>query len=143
MASMKAKKGNPFERLVAYNLMLLGFNVDRIDDNTKGIDLIAENKDTILYVIECKFHKSFSWNEIEKVLMKTKQTARESFPVSHMPIFIFKGNQQPLLVAYQDTLHSKLYICTFHTFFSMKEGEKIQQIPKGFKIWKEIRKKEK
>lgn len=142
MASMKAKKGNPFERLVAYNLMLLGFDVNRIDDNTKGIDLIANSLKTGLFIIECKFHKSFSWNEIEKIFMKTCHTAKESFPLkSHMPIFIFKCNQQPILVMYRDIIHHKLHICTFHTFFNMKEDEKIQQIPKGFKIWKEIGKR--
>ena len=51
MASWKAKKGNPFERLIAYNLMLLGYDVNRIDDNTKGIDLLANKLNTGLFVI--------------------------------------------------------------------------------------------
>ena len=137
MASWKAKKGNPFERLVAYNLMLLGYNVDRINDNTKGIDLLADSIKTGMYVIECKFHKSFSWNEIEKIFMKTEKTASASFSDKrYMPIFIFKSNQQPILVAYKDVIHHKLHICTFHTFFQMEEGQKIVKIPKGYKIWK-------
>jgi len=141
MASWKAKKGNPFERLVAYNLMLLNFNVDRIDDNTKGIDLLADSLKTGLYIIECKFHKSFSWNEIEKVYLKTQQTANKSFPNrSFFPIFIFKSNQQPILVAYKDVIHHKLHVTTFHTFFQMKEDQKIQQIPKGYKVWQQNKK---
>ena len=139
MASWKAKKGNPFERLIAYNLMLLGNDVNRIDDNTEGIDLLADKINTGLFVIECKFHKSFSWNEIEKVFNKTTQTAACSFPNKYyVPIFIFKSNQQPILVAYKDVIHHKLHVTTFHTFFHMKDDQKIQQIPKGYKVWKAL-----
>jgi len=139
MPSWKAKKGNPFERLIAYNLTLLGYNVNRIDDNTEGIDLLADKPATGLFIIECKFHKSFSWNEMEKVFNTTEEAAARSFSNTHYsPIFIFKSNRQPILVAHKDVIHRKIHVTTFHTFFHMKDDQKIQQIPKGYKVWKSL-----
>ena len=138
MTSIKARKGNPFERLIAYNLKLLNFEVNRIDDNTKGIDLIAKNFiDT--FVIECKFHKKFSWNQIQKIFDKTAKETEIKFtePNDYIPIFIFKSNQQPILVMYYNEEEEGLHICTFQTFFGLKEDYEIKKIPKGYKIWKD------
>ena len=43
MSTIKARKGNPFERLIAYQFMLMGYTVLRIDDNTKGIDILESH----------------------------------------------------------------------------------------------------
>jgi Holliday junction resolvase len=139
LASWKAKKGNPFEKLIAYNLMLLGYDVQRIDDNTKGIDLIAKIENNT-FIIECKFHKKFSWNDIEKILNKTNKETIIKFPKEtdneyFIPIFVFKSNQQPILVAYHDGQYH-MRICTFHTFFNINYNQKIERIPKGYKVWK-------
>jgi len=137
MASIKARKGNPFERLVAYNLRLLNFDVDRIDDNTKGIDIIAKNP-LVTYVIECKFHKRFSWNEIKKIFEKTKKETELKFGNSFfiIPIFVFKSNQQPILVAFEYEDDSNMYVCTFQAFFGLSKDWQIKKIPKGYKVWK-------
>lgn len=134
---MKAKKGNPFEKLIAYNLKLIGYEVQRIDDNTKGIDLIAKNG-TKTCVIECKFHKRFSWNEIEKILDKTVKETNIKFGniKDFLPIFIFKGNQQPVLVACKG-VDQRMTIYTFQSWFYMGADKKIEKIPKGYKVWKD------
>ena len=131
---MKAKKGNPFERLVAYNLIQCSFHVDRLDDNTKGIDLIATNR--MKLVIECKHHKGFSYNQLEKIFVKTEESASELLKQPnqispYIPMFIFKSNNQPILVMYRT--YSGINIMKFEDYFETK----VQQIPKGYKVWKE------
>jgi len=143
MASMKAKKGNPFEKLIAYNLMLLDYEVQRIDDNTKGIDLIATYSDGTAYTIECKFHKGFSWNKLEKIFEKTVKEAHQKLPES-IPLFIFKANQQPVLVMYGNyNIYGKctFIVSKFEDYFCKEIGGvshnfKIVTIPKGYKVWK-------
>lgn len=134
MASMKAKKGNPAERLIAYNLMLCGYKVTRLDDNTAGIDLIAVNEEDYgTYTIEVKFHQKFSWNEINKILNKTIETTAEKFSNDyyHKPLFVFKSNRQPWLVAYM--VGKGMIIITFEKLFE----HQIVPIPKGYKVWKD------
>jgi hypothetical protein len=136
---MKAKKGNPFERKVAYNLLCKGYKVERLDDNTKGIDLIIRNSDVnsdmIIKptVIECKFHKKFSWNEVVKIYEKTKKTAEKYLPNSY-PVVVFKSNQQPPLIMY--TVTNYYIVQEFTAYF----GCKFDNIPKGYKVWKEDKK---
>ena len=136
MASIKAKKGNPFEYDTAYSLQEAGFTVNRIDDNTKGIDLIASRLSDdpyYEYYIECKFHKGFSWNKIIKIFEKTKTTVLDlglfEQGVEAIPLFIFKANQQPVLVAFE--WDDKLRIEEFKTFFKHPWSKR----PKGYKIW--------
>ena len=132
MASMKSKKGNPAERLIAYNLMQRGLTVTRLDDNTAGIDLKAEMENRTFY-IEVKFHQKFSWNEIVKVFKKTGDaTYKIGHPLLNMPLFVFKSNRQPWLVMFTNEAAQTL-IMTYEDFFEMK----IQSIPKGYKVWKE------
>jgi len=50
--------------------------------------------DTKKIVIECKCHKGFSWNELEKYYLKLK----EKRPEGYLPIIVFKSNRQPVLV---------------------------------------------
>ena len=138
--SIKARKGNGAERLIAYNLMLAGYEVTRLDDNTAGIDLIAfKTKGTlggISWYIEVKFHQKFSWNEIRKIHKKTATTTKEINKGGYgaCPIFVFKSNRQPWLVAYVNDW-DELQIKEFVHFFNMKFP--IQSIPKGYKVWKD------
>lgn len=131
MTSWKAKKGNPFERKIAYNLMLSNYKVERLDDNTKGIDLVAQSKDLLTYphAIECKFHKAFSWNEIVKIYEKTKITTFTHLK-DYVPIVVFKSNQQPPLVMYK--VGEAYFVQEFTTYFNCE----FNNIPKGYKVWK-------
>lgn len=126
MASIKAKKGNPFERLIAYNLQINGYLVERIDDNTAGVDLVARKADETYYV-ECKHHKGFSWNELKKYYVKTEKRAIEDMTI---PLLVFRGNNQPILVMHETgDVH---VVEEWSSFF----GKRIITIPKGFKVWK-------
>ncbi len=132
MASIKAKKGNPFERRVAYNLMQANYKVERLDDNTKGIDLIAKDSDesVLPYAIECKFHKKFSWNELVKIYIKTEKTS-EKHLLNHHSIVVLKANQQPPLVMYKVSL--TYFVQEFTSYFNCQ----FVDIPKGYKVWKQ------
>lgn len=44
--------------------------------------------------IECKKHKGFSWNELEKLYWKLHENA----PLGYKRFLIFQGNRQPCLV---------------------------------------------
>lgn len=131
--SIKARKGNGAERLIAYNLMLAGYEVTRLDDNTAGIDLKAVMEFSTFY-IEVKFHQKFSYNEIKKICHKTRLTLKKlgMDSIYSYPIFAFKSNRQPWLVASLDNWN-KVNIQEFEHFFNCK----IQPIPKGYKVWKE------
>ena len=128
MASMKAKKGNPFERAVAYNLQLYNFEVTRIDDNTAGVDLVAKINDYVIY-IECKHHKGFSWNQLAKFYWKTHKMAMKEFTE---PLLVFKANNQPVCVMAQDL--DGLMVTTWESHFG---GKSWKNVPKGYKVWKE------
>lgn len=129
MASMKSKKGSPFERDVAYSLKESGFNVEVLGDNTKGIDIIASDREKTYY-IECKFHKGFSWNELMKVYEKTRKTTR-LIGMDIVPIVVFKANRQPPLVMVED--HYVITVMEFNSYF---KGCYWNKRPKGYKLWK-------
>lgn len=128
MTSMKAKKGNPFEYDTAYSLQSK-YTVTRIDDNTKGVDLIATNN-LRTYAIECKFHQSFSWNSIEKIFLKTEEFIKNKLPITTKPLFIFKSNLQPVLVAHRNQF-GFISITKFDDYFNLTWSKR----PKGYKIW--------
>jgi len=130
MTSIKAKKGTPFEKLVAYNLQRAGYKVIRPDDNTAGIDLIATSGEAVLY-IECKHHKGFSWNELHRIFMKTKSHCAEDIAY---PLVVFRANRQPITVMglNNDVFYSIPVITTFENWFGLKP----EKLPKGYKVWK-------
>lgn len=129
MSSIKARKGNPFEKLVAYNLQQIGFEVTRIDDNTAGVDLVASDV-TFKYYIECKHHKAFSWNELAKIFYKTQEYAYKD---KQEPLLVFRANRQPVCIMYYDIDYDRLQVCTFEDFF---QPHTWVTVPKGVKIWK-------
>ena len=132
MATMKAKKGNPFEREIAYNLMQAGYTVNRIDDNTEGIDLLVESKNENKFVIECKFHKGFSWNQIYNIWWKSYHSAKKKGLTEHRIAFVFKANRQPPLVMMADA-REVFYVAKFVDVFNCQ----YLPIPKGYKVWKD------
>jgi Holliday junction resolvase len=129
MATMKAKKGNPFEKLVAFNLKTIGYKVLRPDNNIKGIDLIFTNSDYIQHAVECKRHKGFTWNQLVKYFKKTLEQADKQ-GIKHS-LLIFKGNNQPVLVMIKT--EEKLMVTEFEYFFGSKW---INKVPKGLGIHK-------
>ena len=132
MASMKSKKGNPFERAVAYNLQLNKREVTRIDDNTAGVDLVAKlGRQYVLY-IECKHHKGFSWNQLAKFYWKTHKIAEEE---GAFAVLAFKANNQPVCVMVIDdiTCGDGTMVTTWDNYFPIPW----ENIPKGYKVWKD------
>jgi Holliday junction resolvase len=130
MASMKAKKGNPFERLVAYNLSKIGV-ISRPDSNIKGVDIIATTRYQT-YAIECKFHKVFSWNKLLKIYEKTKETVDKSGE-DMIPLLVFKPNQQPVMIFYYNTYYSSFMIMPLENYFGIEWESKIPQSHYTFK----------
>ena len=133
MASMKAKKGNPFERLVAYNLQELGYEVNRIDDNTAGVDLIAKD-DYFTYYIECKHHKGFTWNALTKIFHKTDEIALEAGVDG---LLIFRANNQPVCIMYYNRHYERIEVTTFTQYFRqfLRTEPEWKTPPKGYKVW--------
>src|SRR3990167_8186723 len=54
--------------------------------------------------VECKKHKGFSWNELEKYFLKLEKRIQankdENDTGVYIPYLIFQGNHQPCLVMY-------------------------------------------
>lgn len=129
MASMKAKKGNPFQYDTAYSLIRSGYVVKYDDLNLPGLDLRVYNKQGALtYYVECKHHKKFSWNELVKYFNKTAKLAKEEGAV---PMLIFRANHQPVLIMVErDGIKTVL---EYNDYFA----EPWSKRPKGYKLWKE------
>ncbi len=66
--------------------------------------------------IECKCHKGFSWNELEKYFLKLK----EKTPEGYQSVLVFKYNRQPCLAMYQLPFTDHLAIKTFEQAFDCK-----------------------
>lgn len=126
--SKETKKGFAFERDTAYSLLQGGHDVERTGDNTAGVDLVSIEDTDIFYYIECKFHKTFTWNELVKIFNKTEQYC-ETFEEKE-PVVIYKTNLQPVLVMHRNN-RFKLTINTFNDFF----GFEWKKRPKGYKLW--------
>ena len=130
MASMKAKKGNPFEYDTAYSLQKGGYSAERIDDNSKGIDIIATSPRLFKYYIECKRHKAFGWNQLVAMFKKTEEIAKKNDP-SACPLLVFKANLQPTLVMYRAL--DSYSVVPFDYYFPFEWNKR----EKGYKLWRE------
>jgi len=130
MVSNKARKGNPFEYDTAYSLQQI-YTVERTNDNTKGIDIIAKNNKEIFY-IECKNRQKLSWTAINKIFQKTLKTMisltkkEAEDKRKKTALVIFKSNFQPTLV------FNGNIITTFENYFNHSWSKK----PKGYKLWR-------
>ena len=130
MASIKAKKGNPFEYNTQYSLLEGNYPCVRMDDNSEGIDLYIDYENGKQF-IECKRHKGFTWNELVKTYEKTKKTVDGPETV----YLIFKGNRQPTLVFYRHFYrHDEVGHYTVKLFEEVF-GCEWKKRPKGWKIY--------
>ncbi len=142
MATMKAKKGNPFEYNVMYSLLegAINYTVYRPDTNYKGVDLIADDEIT-MYFIECK-NRNLRWNELKKLLDENMASVKKLaiklnvslFP--HKYAIVFKPKHFEPMVAYYHYLQgddeNKLHlrVVSFEEYF----GVKYQTRPKGHNL---------
>jgi len=104
-------KGSQFELDVAYNLSKVDTDVRRLYGEGQVLQYDIESKN---YVVECKFHKSISWNEAMKYFLKLKEKTKNK---NKIPLLIFKSNRQPVLVMFE--LHH-IFVVKFEDFFHIK-----------------------
>lgn len=131
--SLKSRKGNRFEYDTAYSLKEAGYIVDRIDDNTKGTDLIVKGRvngspSERKYFVECKNRQELSWNKLWKIYTKTSEIAKLHDAI---PIVVFKSNFQPTLVMARVAGYGFI-ITQFYDIFRTTWKKR----PKGYKLWK-------
>ena len=91
-------KGNQFEYEVEFNLRPMYENIFLTKERgfVRQYDLCD---DTAKLIVECKFHRSISWNEAEKIFKKLIDKSPEGFT----KYLIYKTNRQPVLVMYDET----------------------------------------
>ena len=76
-------------------------------------------------VIECKKHKGFSWNELEKYFLKLEERFKankdENDNGIYTPYLIFQGNHQPCLVMANEGFATipTLLVKTFESWFGI------------------------
>jgi hypothetical protein len=87
-------KGRMFERAVEASLktILPGTYMTHEKGYVQQYDIQCD--EGILFVAECKRHKSISWNQAVKWFEKLEEVA----PQDYIKYLIFKSNQQPVLV---------------------------------------------
>jgi hypothetical protein len=129
MASIKAKKGNPFERDVEASLRQVYPDARR----THEIGYILEYdviSDIGKIAVECKRIRGVSWNRLVKFYNKLNSVA----PVGYACYVIFQCNHQPCLVFYTEIIkptHAPLgYACyTIKRFQDVFGVQFIKHIP--------------
>jgi len=86
-------KGNSFENATFRNLKKVfpDIQLTKHLGFVKQYDLVSEERNL---AIECKFHKSLSWNEMVKIWCKLSDKASKYEDW----LLIFKTNRQPVLV---------------------------------------------
>jgi len=67
-------------------------------------------------VVECKKHKSISWNQAKKWFKKLEEVT----PENYQPYLIFQSNQQPVLVMYKSIIDEELCVQEFIEFFGIQ-----------------------
>ena len=76
-------------------------------------DLISKKHNI---AIECKFHKSLSWNKCVKFFTKLEDKAK----VFKKHYLIFKSNRQPVLVMYRYYKDKSVRVCSFEDYFGVQ-----------------------
>ncbi|MCM8827590.1 MAG: hypothetical protein NC904_08780 [Candidatus Omnitrophica bacterium] len=133
MATMKSKKGNPFEYDTMYNFIDERYDIIRPDTNIKGIDIIIYDKDNLKYLlIECK-NRNLSWNELKNIYddnMSNVIKFTSSNGIKKYDYYIiFKPKRTEVLVFYCIDKIQR-YLSTFRNTF---KKEFIKR-PKGFSV---------
>jgi hypothetical protein len=92
LSSSRRDKGNKFEYDTEYSLKSVYPDIRALEKRgyARGYDLISEQSSV---VIECKFHKTITWNELVKYYELTRERA-----TGMKVLVVFKTNQQPVLV---------------------------------------------
>jgi hypothetical protein len=105
-------RGNQFEYRVEYNLKKI------YGDSVKLLEKRGFAKEYDIEIgsiaIECKFHKSMSWNEMKKIWEKLKKVT--SNHTKHL--LIFKTNRQPVLI------YNGVNCCEWYDYFSIQWEDK-------------------
>jgi hypothetical protein len=110
--SMKAK-GSAFEMDCAYSLKNKFPSIRRIGQ--EGFQL-QYDLECDYYVYECKRLKSLSWNQAVKFFIKLLKVK----PKGKMDCYLlFKSNQQPCLVMYQDYDTGLFLVTEFEDYFGV------------------------
>ena len=114
MVSMKAKKGNPYERDCEASLRQTFPDAHRTHETGYILqyDIISPNSQTCY---ECKRLKGISWNQLEQFYKKLKQAAPEGYKC----YVLFKSNHQPALVFQVDEMFACYCIKTFTETFGV------------------------
>jgi hypothetical protein len=81
-------------------------------------DLVSNNSKI---AIECKFHRSMTWNECVKLFNKLESKA----PKGYNCFLIFKTNRQPVLVMYK--ISGKIYCISFEDLYGIKYKERCKK----------------
>ena len=115
-------KGNTFEYECEFNLKHKYQDIRAVEKRgfVMGYDLISDYGKV---VIECKFHKSMTWNELVKIYLVLDKRK----PQGYQPLVIYKTNQQPVLVFYK---HEGMKYCIMQ--FNEMFGKEFEKRPKGY-----------
>ena len=114
MASMKAKKGNPFERDVEESLRQKYPDAKRTHEEGyfSQYDILVPSQKIC---IECKRLRGMSWNQALGFLDKLKKVA----PKDYQCLLLFQSNRQPCLVMHDDVSDS-VGVHTFEQYFGVQ-----------------------
>ena len=140
--SNRKSKGSQFEMSVRDSLVqkYLDVILTKQEGYVKQYDIWIPSAKI---AIECKRHKGFSWNELEKYFLKLEKRIQankdENDTSVYTPYLIFQGNHQPCLVMCNFYIPNEI-ITSFNSII-IKKFEDIFEIPfikhKGNKkLWK-------
>lgn len=114
MTSVRAakSKGAQMEYNTQFSLNEAGYNFFRTSE--RGFQLQYDlQDDNYKAVIECKFLKTITWNQAKAFFLKLCSKAPENYET----YLIYKTNQQPVLVMYND--EEKLVVAEFEDVFNV------------------------
>ena len=109
----RKQKGNLFEYSVRDSLTQIYPNVllTKQEGFQKQFDIWIPSAKI---AIECKRHKNFTWNELEKYFLKLEKRIKankdENDDGVYIPYLIFQGNHQPCLVMYSSQVKITDYL---------------------------------
>ena len=107
------QKGSSYEYDVFFSLK--PFMPELLLTKQQGFQLqidIIDDKEHL--AIECKKHRSFSWNELTGYLTKLEQVAPEGYKC----VVVFQANRQPALCMARN-LYSQIAVTTFQDYFEI------------------------
>jgi len=143
MATMKSKKGNPFEYDVMYSLAKIGYKIARPQSNEENLDIVAfDFSRKIVFLIECKNQKHMTLAKAKKiyknVILSHAEQIRNNGELYFIALLIFKFQKQTLVAEGlldldENKKEYKLIDFRFE-FFEDYFGTPMLKRPKGFKL---------